>query len=126
MKKLFLLLVLFAATHLFAQVKLNGVAPFRNTSFVANFQFSNTDNYAIDYQKYINFPIQFSIYNPKPGFTPTKIESQKYYSFKNTNLLLKREMSNREPEQIYPNQDKKKSFGEAIFSDVLEGVFSKK
>lgn len=126
MKKLFLLLVLFAATHLFAQVKPNGVTPFGNTSFAANFQFSNTDNYAIDYQKYINFPIQFSIYNPKPGFTPTKIESQKYYSFKNTNLLLKREMSNREPEPIYPNQDKKKSFGEAIFSDVLEGVFSKK
>ncbi|MDW8852525.1 hypothetical protein SD960_20660 [Flavobacterium sp. MMLR14_040] len=126
MKKMVLLLVLFAATHLFAQVKPKGVTPFGNTSFAANFQFSNTDNYAIDYQKYINFPIQFSIYNPKPGFTPTKMDSQKYYSFKNTNLLLKREMSNREPEPIYPNQDKKKSFGETIFSDVLEGVFSKK
>lgn len=81
MKKMFLLLFFLGATNLFAQVKLNGVTALGNTDFIANFQFLNKDNYSIDYQKYMNFPIQFSIYNPKPGFNPTKIESQfkKYY-----------------------------------------------
>jgi len=126
MKKLIVLLVFFLNTVLFAQSKINRIHSFSYNGNMEKFEFFKSDNYTVDYHKYLNFPVEFSIYNPKPGFTPTKIESQKYYSFKNTNLLLKREMSNKEPEPIYPNQDKKKSFGEAIFSDVLEGVFSKK
>lgn len=126
MKNLLLLLLSFATSVLFSQTKDEKTTSFSSKSDIVNFQFSKKDNYLVDYKKYLNFPIQFSIYNPKPGFTPTKMEYQKYYSFKNTNLLLKREMSNREPEPIFPDQEKKKSFGEAIFSDVLDGIFSKK
>ncbi|MBF4518080.1 hypothetical protein IRZ71_17075 [Flavobacterium sp. ANB] len=123
MKKLLLLLVFPANTVLVAQTKTDNIISFSSNTSVVNFEFSQKDNYAIDYQKYLNFPIQFSIYNPKPGFNPYKIESQKYYSFAHTNVLLKREMSNIEPEPIFPNQDKKKSFGEAIFEDVVDGLF---
>lgn len=126
MKKLIVLLVFFLNTVLFAQSKINRIHSFSYNGNMEKFDFLKSGNYTVDYHKYLNFPVEFSIYNPKPGFTPTKIEAQRYYSFTNTNLLLKREMSNKEPEPIYPSQDKKKSFGEAIFSDVLEGVFSKK
>jgi len=122
MNKLFLLLVFFSVTGLFAQSKFNGGNSFINDSAISKFEFSKKDNYFVDYQKYLNSPITFSIYNPKPGFNPTKIESQKYYSFKNTNLLLKREMSTIKPEPIYPEQDKK-SPGEALVEDVLNALF---
>ncbi|MDA6068557.1 hypothetical protein NJT12_02890 [Flavobacterium sp. AC] len=126
MKKLFLLLIFFATGFLFAQVKTNESISFSNNNTIANFQFSKYDDYSVDYQKYINSPVQFSIYNPKPGFNPIKIESQKYYSFTNTNLLLRRQMSNQEREPIYPDQKKEKTFGEAILHDVLDAVFDKK
>ncbi len=122
MNKLFLVLVFFSVTGLFAQSKINGDNSFINDSAISKFEFSKKDNYFVDYQKYLNSPITFSIYNPKPGFNPTKIESQKYYSFKNTNLLLKREMSTIKPEPIYPEQDKK-SPGEALVEDVLNALF---
>lgn len=111
---------------LFAQAKNDKLVSFSSKIDFVNFQFSKKDNYLVDYKKYLSFPIQFSIYNPKPGFNPTKMEYQKYYSFKNTNLLLKREMSNKEPEPIFPDQEKKKSLGESIFNDVLDGIFNKK
>ncbi|KUJ61635.1 hypothetical protein AR687_11900 [Flavobacteriaceae bacterium CRH] len=126
MKKLILVLVFLQTAVSFAQTKADEITLFSNYNSIVNFQFSKKDNYTIDYQKYLNSPVQFSIYNPKPGFNPYKIESQKYYSFANTNLLLKREMSNIEPKPIYPDQGKKKTFGEAIFEDVVDGLFSKK
>lgn len=77
----------------------------------------------IDYKKLLNPPVTYSIYNPKPGFEPTKIKSQYYYySLTSTNKLLKREMSNREPEPIFPDQEKQKSFGQAIFEGVLDSL----
>lgn len=125
MRKLILIFVFLATNLLSAQAKTDKIIAFNNNSSIANFEFSQKDNYLIDYQKYLIFPVQFSIYNPKPGFNPYKIESQKYYSFANTNLLLKREMSNIEPEPM-PGGSKKKSIGEAIFEDAVEGIFNKK
>ena len=90
------------------------------------FEFLKSDNYTVDYHKYLNFPVEFSIYNPKPGFTPTKIEEQRYYSFINTNRLLKRELSNIKPEPIYPEQEKNKTVRDAIFEGIIDGIFSKK
>lgn len=89
-------------------------------------EFFKSDNYTVDYHKYLNFPVEFSIYNPKPGFTPTKIEAQRYYSFTNTNRLLKRELSNIKPEPIYPEQEKNKTVRDAIFEGIIDGIFSKK
>lgn len=80
----------------------------------------------VQFQKYYNSPAPFSIYNPKPGFNPAKIESQKYYSFVNTRLLLKGEMSNIKPQPIFPDQEKKETFGEAVFYGIVDGVFNKK
>ena len=126
MKDLFLLVLFFATSVLFAQTKMNEVVSFSNKSDIVNFQFPKKDNYSVDYQKYLNFPMPFSIYNPKPGFNPTKMERQKYYSFENTNLLLKREMSAIEPEPIYPNQNEKKTIRDAVFEGIIDGIFSKK
>jgi hypothetical protein len=125
MKKDFLLLIFLVNTALFAQSKMNETISFGSNNNVTNYQFSTKDNYIVDYKKYLNFPVQFSIYNPKPGFNPNKIESQKYYSFTHTNSLLKREMSNLDLEP-HPTLGKKKTLGEAIFHDAMEGIFHKK
>lgn len=126
MKKLVLLFVFFLNFVLSAQVKNDEVYKINSAVSISDFQFSKEYNYASDYQKYLDFSIPFSIYNPKPGFQPTKMEKQKYYSFTNTNLLLRRQMSTIEPTPIFPDQDKKKTFGEAIFEGVLDAVFDKK
>lgn len=126
MKKLIVLLVFFLNTVLFAQPKINRIHSFSYNGNMEKIEFLKSDNYTVDYHKYLNFPVEFSIYNPKPGFTPTKIEAQRYYSFTNTNLLLKREMSNIKPEPIYPEQQKNKTLRDAIFEDVIDGIFSKK
>lgn len=125
MKNLFLLLVFLTNTVLLAKTKTNETVSFGNNNAIKNYQFSKKDNYQVDYKKYLNFPVQFSIYNPKPGFNPNKIETQKYYSFKHTNLLLKREMSNLDPEPN-PPLSKKKTLGETIFHDAMKGIFHKK
>lgn len=126
MKKLILLLVFFLNTVLFAQSKIKGINSFSYNGNIEKFQFLKNDNYTVDYHKYINFPVEFSIYNPKPGFTPTKIEAQRYYSFTNTNFLLKRELSNIKPEPIYPEQEKNKTVRDAIFEGIIDGIFNKK
>jgi hypothetical protein len=125
MKKLFLVLVFLVNTVLLAQTKTNEkIVSFGNNNAITSYQFSKKDNYQVDYKKYLNFPVQFSIYNPKPGFNPYKIQTQKYYSFKHTTLLLKREMSNLDQDS-HPTLSKKKSLGESIFEDALEGIFHK-
>ena len=126
MKKLILLLVFFLNTVLFAQSKINGTNSFSYNGNMEKIEFLKSDNYTVDYHKYLNFPVEFSIYNPKPGFTPTKIEAQRYYSFTNTNRLLKRELSNIKPEPIYPEQEKNKTVRDAIFEGIIGGIFNKK
>lgn len=125
MKKLFLVLFFLVNTVLLSQTKTNEkIVSFGSNNTITNYQFSKKDYYQVDYKKYLNFPVQFSIYNPKPGFNPYKIETQKYYSFKHTNSLLKREMSNLDLDS-HPTMSKKKSLGESIFEDALEGIFHK-
>ena len=127
MKKLLLVGSLLASISFFAQTFSKNKNLFKEEdSSLASFSFVKETALNVQFQKFYNSPVPFSIYNPKPGFTPTKIESQKYYSFVNTKLLLKREMSNIDPEPIFPDQSEKKTFGEAIFHDVLDGLFNKK
>lgn len=99
---------------------------FSQSDNLTAFSFLKETPLRLNFQQYNNSAKPFSIYNPKPGFNPTKIESQKYYSFVNTKLLLKKEMSNIEPEPIFPDQEKKKTFGEAVFYGFMDGVFNKK
>ncbi|MDR7371160.1 hypothetical protein [Flavobacterium aquidurense] len=121
MKKLFLLLLFLMSTILFAQTKNKNL--FCADSTITSFSFLKAaPSSSIDYKKLLNLTVAYSIYNPKPGFEPTKIKSQHYYSLANTNKLLKREMSNIEPEPIFPDQEKQKSFGQAIFEGVLDSL----
>jgi len=127
MKKLLLVGSLLASISFFAQTFSKNKNLFKEEdSSLASFSFVKETALNVQFQKFYNSPLAYSIYNPKPGFNPTKIESQKYYSFVNTKLLLKREMSNIDPEPIFPDQSDKKTFGEAIFHDVLDGLFNKK
>lgn len=125
MKKLFLIGFLLLSISFFGQTISKSKSLFSESDNLTSFSFSREIPFLFQFQKYYNSP-SFSIYNPKPGFNPTKIESQKYYSFVNTKLLLKREMSNIEPQPIFPDQEKKKTFGEAVFYGVVDGIFSKK
>lgn len=126
MRKLFLLPLFFISSVVFAQTKVDSVGSFGSTNGLAKYNFSKVDNYLVNYQKYMSVTIPYSIYNPKPGFNPTKMESQKYYSFKNTNLLLRRQMSDIKSEPIFPDQEKRKTVGESIFEGVFDAVFNKK
>jgi len=124
MKKPFVLLFLLVSTPFFAQSLSKNKNLFSTHTAVSSF--SKENQFVLEYQKYFNSPSEFSIYNPKPGFYPAKMEPQKYYSFTNTKLLLKREMSNIKPEPIYPDSDKKETFTETVFHEVLNGIFKKK
>ena len=126
MKKLFLIGSFLASISFFAQTISKSKNLFIEGESLTAFSFSNELPLTLQFQKYYNSPAPFSIYNPKPGFASTKIEARKYYSFVNTKLLLKREMSNKEPEPIFPDQNKNRTLGETIFHDVLDGIFSKK
>lgn len=125
MKKAFIVLMFLASTISFAQPKSKNL--FITDSTITSFSFLKIESFSfIEYKKFFNSAEAFSIYNPKPGFEPTKIKSQKYYSFTNTNRLLKQEMSNIKPEPIFPNQDKKNTIGESIFDSVVSSIFDKK
>lgn len=126
MKKLFLVGFLLMSISFFAQTVSKSENLFAKSDALTAFSFVKETPLMIQFQKYYNSPAPFSIYNPKPGFNPTKMESQKYYSFVNTKLLLKREMSNKEPEPIFPDQEKKETFGEAVFYGIVDGIFNKK
>lgn len=126
MKKLFLIGFLLLSIFISAQTISKSENLFAQRDALSTFSFSREISFLSQFQKYYNSPAPFSIYNPKPGFNPTKIESQKYYSFVNTKLLLKREMSNIKPEPIFPDQEEKKTFGEAVFYGVVDGIFNKK
>lgn len=126
MRGQFLLLFFLANIPFFAQTVSKNKILFNENTSITSFSFLKENPLMIEYQKYCFSNESFSIYNPKPGFNPTIIETQKYYSFTNTRLLLKREMQNREPEPIFPDQNKKKTLGEAILYDVLDNIFSKK
>ena len=81
------------STILFAQTKNKKL--FCADSTITSFSFVKVVPSSIsDYKKLLNSVEAYSIYNPKPGFEPTKIKLRDYYSLTNTNKLLKREMSN--------------------------------
>jgi len=126
MKKLFLIGFLLISISFFAQTVSKSENLFAKSDALSTFSFAKETPLMSQFQKYYNSPAPFSIYNPKPGFNPTKMESQKYYSFVNTKLLLKREMSNKEPEPVFPDQEKKETFGEAVFYGIVDGIFNKK
>ncbi|WP_072973160.1 hypothetical protein [Flavobacterium saccharophilum] len=121
MKKLFLLMLFLVSTILFAQTKNKKL--FCADSTITSFSFVKVVPSSIsDYKKLLNSVEAYSIYNPKPGFEPTKIKLRDYYSLTNTNKLLKREMSNIEPAPIFPDQERQKSFGQAIFEGVVNSI----
>ncbi len=124
MKKLFLIGFLLLSISFFGQTISKSKSLFPKSDNLNAFSFFKETPAMAQFQKYYYSAAPFSIYNPKPGFNPTKIESQKYYSFVNTKLLLKREMSNIEPQPIFPDQEKKKTFGEALFYGVVDGIFN--
>lgn len=66
----------------------------------------------------------FSIYNPIPGFNPTGITPNRYYSFENSTRLLNFEMKNKKKEPIFPDT-KKESIGESLFFGVLGAILDK-
>jgi len=125
MKKLFLIGFLLASVSFFAQTVSKNKNLFGESDALTSFSFMKETSLMLQFHKYYNSTAPFSIYNPKPGFSPTKINSPKYYSLANTTLLLKRELSNIKPEPIFPEQNKK-TFGEAVFEGVVDGIFSKK
>ena len=125
MKKLLVLLFLLVCNSFFAQTKNKNL--FRADSTITSFSFLKVNTSSVtDYKKIFNSSEAFSIYNPKPGFEPMKIKSQHYYSLANTNKLLKREMSNIEPEPIFPDQEKNRTLRDDIFDGVVSSLFSKK
>lgn len=126
MKKLFLIGCFLLSISFFGQTISKSKSLFSQSDNITAFSFVKETPLILQFQKYYNSSAPFSIYNPKPGFNTTKIESQKYYSFVNTKLLLKREMSNIKPEPIFPDQEEKKTFGEAVFYGVVDGIFNKK
>lgn len=73
MKKLIVLLVFFLNTVLFAQSKINRIHSFSYNGNMEKFDFLKSGNYTVDYHKYLNFPVEFSIYNPKPGLLQRKL-----------------------------------------------------
>lgn len=126
MKKLFLIVSLLTTIPFIAQTISKSKDLFGKRDDLTSFSFMGETSLMLQFQKYYNSSAPFSIYNPKPGFNPTKINPQNYYSFVNTNSLLKREMSNIKPEPIFPDQNDKKTFGEAVFYGLVDGIFNKK
>lgn len=126
MKKLLFIVFLLTSFSFFGQTISKSKFLFSEKDNLNEFSFWKETSLMLQFQKYDKSPTPFSIYNPKPGFNPARIESQKYYSFVNTRLLLKKEMSNIEPEPIFLDQEKKKTFGEAVFYGVVDGIFNKK
>ncbi|MBZ4033200.1 hypothetical protein K6T82_00355 [Flavobacterium sp. 17A] len=126
MKKLFLIGFLLVSISSFAQSVSKNKNLFIENDTLSAFSFLKEKPLMNQFYKYYNSPAAFSIYNPKPGFNPISIKSQKYYSFANTSSLLRREMSNIKPEPIFPEPTDKKTFGEAVFEGVLDGIFKKK
>lgn len=126
MKRLFLIGFFLVSISFFGQSVSKNKNLFSENDDLMAFSFLKGTPLTVQFQKYYNSSAPFSIYNPKPGFTPTKIEAGKYYSLVNTRLLLKKEMSNIKPEPIFPDEKDNKTFGEAVFYQVLDGIFSKK
>ena len=120
---MYFLLLIMSSWAILAQNVSSGLrkVKFEDNSLDLNFSPFKVNTMTYDFSKR---ETPFSLYHPMPGLNLLRFNSVYHYSMDNTSRLLGIEMKGYEKEPIFPNV-KKKTFGEAVFLQVMNSLFDK-